>query len=62
MTNDQMELKGLIRLIEQTNQRARAYRGKMSGDRAKAQVERVMDALSDAKIGTELTIKELERP
>ena len=61
MTNDQLELKGLILLIDQTKQRAKKYRGSVSDLRAKVQVERVMDALSDAKIGTELTIKELEQ-
>jgi len=61
MTNDQLELKGLIRLIEQTAQRAKAYRGRAQDERAKVQVDRAINDLSDIVLGTELTIKELEK-
>lgn len=62
MTNDQNVLKMMRADIQRFLLEVSMRLAEVTDPRALAQVERVMDALSDAKIGTELTIKELERP
>lgn len=61
MTTDETELRGLKMLIHQTEQRAKAYRGRISDPKAKETVDMTVTGLFDLAVGIDMRIEELKK-